>query len=352
MSEESLEEEVVETEVEDIPSPDELSDAEETSPDDDEQEPLDGEDAEVEPEVEGEAPPVDTEPAPSEASSEQAARRPFSYKAYGKVVDVEGASLHEVQGTDGEPVEMLVMPKTAFDRYIHPNVVDKSEMRRRDAAKDRQIADLQPDRNETVIRAKTLIDEVSKALESQEAFEAFAVNFDHNKDLLALKVENAINAAKLAGHDDSSRAATQEQEFTQLQETLSSDLPASVDAHIGQLGVQAPPAVLQQIKEYVGSNPGAFYQYATEDQAREYGVEVGSLVRRDDLLQRTIQSFISVANASSAQVKQTTEAAAKNKKALNPKKAPPVVTAKGSAAPEKKKKEMSKEQWREEMGLN
>ena len=111
MSEESQEDEVVvETEVEAAPSPDEPEQPDEASPDDDEQEPLDGEDEE--PEVEGD--PVDTEPAPSEASSEQAAR-PFSYKAYGKVVEVEGASLHEVQSPDGEPVEMLVMPKSAFD---------------------------------------------------------------------------------------------------------------------------------------------------------------------------------------------------------------------------------------------
>ena len=347
MSEESLEEEVVvETEAEDTPSPDDLSEPEEASTDA-EQEPLDGDDEE--PEVEGE--PVDTEPAPSEASSEQAAR-PFSYKTYGKVVDVEGATLHEVQGPDGEPVDMLVMPKSAFDRHIHPNVVDKSEIRRRESQYQRQIADLQPERNETVIRAKTLIDAVSKALESQEAFEEFAVNFDRNKDQLALQVDNAIKDAKIRQRDDVDHEANQEQEYTQLQETLSTDLPASVDYITESLGVQAPPHILQQIKEYVGSNPGAFYQYATEDQAREYGVQVGSLVRRDDLLAKTIQSFLGVANASSAQVKQTTEAAAKNKKALHPKKAPPVVTAKGSAAPEKKQKEMSKEEWREAMGLN
>jgi hypothetical protein len=347
--------EVVGTEPDELPASEELEPVEvveETTDADAEQEHSEDPDVEVEAEAEAEVEP-EVEPEPSEARSEQREAKPFSFKTYGKTVAVEGATLHEVDSPDGQKVEMVVMPKASFDRHILPHTVDRAEIQRREAAYQKQLAELNPDRNEAVIRAKTLIDAVSKALESQEAFEEFAVNFDRNKQLLMLQVENATKDARLAAREQEDRRHWEQAATVHVWETITQDLPASVEDVAKALGVQAPTHVLDEIRQFVALDPARYYLRATEDHARQYGVQVGQVVRNDALLAATIERFVHVASLSSQQQKQVEGVKKKNQAALAPKKAPPTVPAKGSPTPTKQGNEpKSREEWAEMMGLN
>ena len=343
----------METEAE--PSPEEQVEAvEEASTDADESEHLDvAEEAEAEGE-QPEAVAVEAEPEPS--TPERPVVQPFSFAADGKRVEVEGASVVEHPGPDGKPTRSVVIPLDAFQRRVQPYLADRGKFANKERDYQRQLAALSPDKNETVIRAQTMLDEFEKVLGSEDSLTAFLQNFEQNRELLKLKVENAATAAKLRAREEGEQHTQTEQDEQATVQQVQEDLPNGVRAAASVLkqhfSVDVPEAALNAAYAEINENLGVYYRRATQQDAEQYGVNVGQIIRDEGRIERTLYRFASLLTTGSAQQQMTTEAAKRNQAALgDKKKPPPTVSAKGSAPPAERKVEIkSWDDFKERMG--
>jgi len=297
------------------------------------------------------------EESPEPSQPEQPVFQPFSFTADRKKVEIEGASVVDFVDKDGNPQQSIVIPKEAFQRQMQPYLADRGAFANKERAYKRQIDALSPDKNETVIRAQTLLDEFEQVLSSEENLTRFLENFDQNRELLKLKVENSATQAKLKARDEGERVVQTEREQEEAIQRVRADVPASVQrtaqALAAEYKVEVSPRALQAAQEEIAENLGSYYHYASEQEAQEYGVTVGELVRDDVKVARMLYRFVNLLNDGSVQKVKTTEAAKKNEAALGGtgKKPPPSVSAKGSAPPAKKTATIgSWEEFKERMG--
>lgn len=303
-----------------------------------------------------EAPPeVSPEPSPTE----QPVITPFSFAADGKRVQVEGASLVEHTLSDGKKARSVVIPEDVFQRKVQPYLADRGSFAKKEREYQRQLADLSPDRNETVIRAQTTLDEFEKILSTEESLTQFLENFDRNREVLKLKVENAAVQAKLKARETVEHESRTERDTEETVGMVHADVPQVVQS-AGYLlktryGVDASPQALQAAYEQIMENLPAYYRRATALDVQEHpDVAVGEVVRDDDAVLRTVNRFSSLLKAGSEQKARTDEAARRNQAALGgTKKVAPSVSAKGSASPGERKTEIkSKEDFYRVMGVD
>jgi hypothetical protein len=312
--------------------------------------------AEVAAEAEAEAGAVteeSAEPSPPEQQPE-----PFSFKVDGRRVEVEGAYLIKHADPGGNPTESVVMPREVFARRVQPYLADRGAWASKEREFQRQLADRDPERNETVVRAGALVDEFDKLLKSEDALTAFLADFDRNAEALKLRAENRVLSAGLKTRDERDHSADEERRGEELVSTVQQDLPVvlrGAATHVRDaLKFDVPENVLQTAYEEIADNYGLYYFRADERIAKEYGVEVGELVRDDDRLVRTVERFARLAASGSKQAEGLKAVEAKNAEALKaPKKKPPTVPAKGSpGSPEKHEPFKSREDFDAWAGLN
>jgi len=319
------------------------------------------EEAEAEAESEGEVeipePEAEVEPDPA-PSEEEPVHKPFSFTVDGRRIEVEGASLVEHADTEGNQTQSIVVPLEVFRGKMLPHMADRGAFAREKADFKRQIDDLDPANNETVIRAQTLLDAFeNEVLASEESLTAFLENFDKNKELLGLRADKAATTARTKVRDERDSADQSERSNTEAVGQIEQDLPVAVrqiaDALGEQLGASVHDRALEAAADEIADNLGMYYRYATQTDADQYGVEVGEIVRDDDRVARTINRFNALMSAGSEQQTKTDEARKKNQAALTKKEPPPTITESGSSAtPEKVVEIKSKEEFRERMGLN
>lgn len=300
------------------------------------------------------APEVEPEPSPPEKPVVQ----PFSFTADRKRVEVQGASVVEHPGPDGKPTRSIVIPLDAFQRHVQPYLADRGSFANKERDYQRQLAALSPDKNETVIRAQTILDEFEKVLGSEESLTGFLENFEHNRELLKLKVENAAVQAKLKARDDGEREVQSERDTETTVQRVQSDVPNVVQqaaAFVSQrTSMPVSPQALQAAYETIMENLPAFYRRATPQDAQlNQNITVGEIVRDDDKVISVVHRFAGLLNAGSEQKAKTTEAAKRNQAALGgtKKKPPPTIAAKGSAPPKESVTEIkSWEDFKAKMG--
>lgn len=321
---------------------------------------------EIEPEVEGQIEEATTdeptehsegaqEPEPTEETPEAAASEvspepsppeqpvvtPFSFAADGKRVEVEGASVVEHTGPDGKKVKSIVIPQDTFQRKIQPYLADRGSFAKKERDYQRKLADLSPDRNETVIRAQTILDEFDKVLSSEESLTQFLENFDRNREILRLKVENTATNAKLRAREAVENEGRQEQDAEATVQRVQADVPnivRSAGAVLKADGIEPSQQALEAAYAEIMDNLPAYYRRATPQDVQNHPeVTVGEIVRDDDKVLRTVYRFANLLHAGTEQRTRTEEAAKKNQAALGKAKTlPPSVPAKGAPAPGKK----------------
>lgn len=315
---------------------------------------------------EGAQEPDPTEEIPEEAASEvspepsppeQPVITPFSFAADGKRVEVEGASVVEHTGPDGRKVKSIVIPQDTFQRKIQPYLADRGSFAKKERDYQRQLADLSPDRNETVIRAQTILDEFDKVLSSEESLTQFLENFDRNREILRLKVENTATNAKLQARERVEHESRTEQDAEAAVGQVQADVPNIVRSAGAVLktdhGIDASPQALEAAYSEIMDNIPAYYRRATPQDAANYShVTVGEIIRDDDKILRTVYRFAALLHAGAEQRTRTEEASKRNQAALGKtKNLPPSVPAKGAPAPGKKNEEIkSWDDFKERMG--
>ena len=315
----------------------------------------------AEPEAEGDEaeasdPEAEATPEP-EPSEEEPAYKPFSFTADGKRVDVEGASLVDYLDSDGNAQTSVVLPREVWLRQVQPYLADRGAFAKKEADFKRQITELDPANNETVIRAQSLLDELSGVLDSEEKLTEFLENFDGNKELWKLRADAAASDARLKASDQRDSTEQSERDQTAAVERIEGDLPNAVrqiaDVLKADHGVDVDDRALAAAADEIADNLGTYYRYATEADAEAYGVSVGEVVRDDDRFARTINRYGSLLSAGSEQQSKTDEARKKNLAALTKKEVPPTVAATTTPAPAEKDREFKNaEEWRAAMGLN
>lgn len=306
-----------------------------------------------EPEVE--APEADAEP-PAEAAPEESPEpdtEPFGFTADRRRFEVPGAAVVRYQ-ENGQTVEKIVMDRDAWNRHVQPNLRDQSALSRRDADHRKQLAALDPEKNETVIRARALLGSLEGVLANEESLTSFLQDFDRNKELWQLKAEKAVSDAKLTGYTtQETEQQTQERYATEAAQ-IEGDIPQIVTGAAQWVtqnrGIEVDQRAIAAAQEQIAQNIGAYYRYATPLDAQTYGVEQGQLIRDDDAVVATIERFAKlVATPNKVEAVKKT-----NMAALSGGKAPPkTVSAKGSpGAADKPKTFKTKDEWRKHMGLN
>lgn len=321
-------------------------------------EPTEHSDSAEEPEPTEETPEdAASEVSPEPSPPEQPVFTPFSFAADGKRVEVEGASWVKHIGPDGKPVESLVIPKDAFYRKMQPYMADRGKWASTERDYKKQLADLSPDRNETVIRAQTTLDEFEKILSTEESLTQFLENFDRNREILRLKVENTAANAKLKARETVENESRTEQDTEATVQRVQADVPGIVrsagEVFKTEHGIEASHDALNAAYAEIMDNLPAFYRRATPQDAQNYpNVTVGEIVRDDDKILRTVSRYANLLHAGSEQKAKTEEAAKRNQAALGKTKTLPLsVSAKGSPAPgEKKTDYASWDDFKEDMG--
>ncbi len=313
----------------------------------------------AEDEGEKEAPEPEAEAAAVEPgrSEEEPTHSPFSFKVDGRRVDVEGASLVDHPDVDGNPTQSVVIPRDVWNSKVQPYMADQGAFARKEADFRRQIADLDPTQNETVIRAQTLLDSFEEVLSSEEKLTEFLSNFDGNKELWGLRADKAAASARIKSSEERESADRSVRDEADASRQIESDLPGAVrqiaDVLTTDHGMQVHDRALAAAADAIAENPGMYYHYATQAEADQYGVTVGEIVRDDDRVASTINRFNSLLSAGSEQQTKTDEAREKNRKALTKKEVPPTIAAKGSPAPGESETEYgNKEDFMADMGFN
>jgi hypothetical protein len=287
-----------------------------------------------------------SEVSPEPSPPEQPVITPFSFAADGKRVEVEGASVVEHTGPDGKKVKSIVIPQDTFQRKMQPYLADRGKWAKTERDYQRKIADLSPDRNETVIRAQTILDEFDKVLSSEESLTQFLENFDRNREILRLKVENTATNAKLKAREAVEHESRTEQDTEATVQKVQADVPNIVrsagDVIRADHGIEASPDALNAAYAEIMDNLPAYYRRATPQDAANYpNVTVGEIVRDDDKVLRTVYRFAYLMHAGSEQRTRTEEASKRNQAALGKTKTlPPSVPAKGAPAPGERKSEI------------
>lgn len=298
------------------------------------------------------------EESPEPSQPERPVSQPFSFTADRKRVEVEGASIVEFVDPDGNPQQSIVIPLESFRRKMQPYLADRGAFANKEREYKRQLDALSPDKNEDVIRAKTLLEEFERVLSSEDALTEFLENFNQNRELLKLKVDKAATEAKLRLRDEGERYVQTEREQEETTQRVYSSIPLNVQENAQlleqQYQVRVPPKALEAAQAEIAENLGLYYRRANEEEAREYGVDVGDIVCDYDRVARVLYRYASLLNDGSVQQPKTTEAARKNAAALGEtKKPPPSVSAKGSAPPAKRGAEIkSWEDFKKVMGGN
>lgn len=263
---------------------------------------------------------------------------PFSFSADGTQFDVPGAVVSEIEDPEtGEKVPWIAMPKNAWQEAVQPQVGDRRAWQRTEAAYKRQLADLDPVNNPTVVEAQALLESWGKVLELEpDELGAWLENAKENMDRLKLEAENkALRAER-------ERESNVEPDYTELREHLQADVPNQVAQSMQRLGVNLPANVQKEVANHLWSRMQrgeAIYVQGTE-----YGLpegEVGVLLEViDDAVQMAVGRRENGARD------------AERKNAPKPK-PPRTVATKGSPAPSSDSKEIeTKDDWLREMGLN
>lgn len=279
---------------------------------------------------------------------------PFSYTADKRRFDVEGAFIVKTKDKEGNPVEQIVMPRDSWNRLVQRQLRDPAAIGRKEAEYQKQIAALDPENHETTVRARALLSELEGVLKDEESLTNFLSNFQQNKELWTLKAEKAVHEARLKGYttqEDTTRQAARDEEIAgQIVQDIPDFTQHAAEFVTTNWNVPVDPRALQAARQQISENIGAYYRYATANDAQQHGVTQGELIRDDDAVVRTIHRFATIL----ASTNKVEDVKTKNQAALGGgKAAPKTVPAKGSpAAADKPKSFKTKEEWQAHMGLN
>lgn len=280
------------------------------------------------------AEPKETDPAPTDRATTPSAK-PFAYSADRTEYAVPDAVVTEIPGENGESIEMIVMPRASWNRHVQPNLADRGSWYRKEAGYQKQLAQLNPEKNPTVVQAKKLLEQMEHVLAlDEDAFGEWVHNYRINAPILKSEAEKAALQAQL--EQRKSEDSEQQREVKQREDlqTIERDIPLQVQAAIERLGAKLPEATKKQIIDRLWNRAGHVYVRGWE--GNPHGLEVGELRIRTELVDDEVRFTAQLLREAGVQDRKAVATEKKNQVAVGSqkKRAPtPAVPAKGSPAP-------------------
>lgn len=282
------------------------------------------------------------EGGPTETPDEpvEAAPSPFKFRAHGQEFAIPDAQVVEEDGT-----RKIVMTEKAFQEHIHPRIQDPSSWERTRQRLERQVQELDPGRNDKVIRAQTIMDTIDPLLAEAEKGNTGPLyewldEATKNAALLRARAEANVYKAQAEVGTRERQAEQQSQDWEATVPLLQDALRANAEKVLGLeefkgLGLKADDDLVETLWTMWEQGAPVFVEVTEETQER-YGVKPGTYVNNEYLatyLRPTAKTL-------RAERKRRADAAAAekaNNKALGKggKKPPTTAPAKGGAAPEK-----------------
>lgn len=270
----------------------------------------------------------ESEVIPAEATPVAAKSRPFSFRADGSDVAVEGAT---VRGDE------IVIPRDAWFRHVQPHLADRRGWERERSRMQSQLRTLDPERNEAVVRAQHLLgklDAIQAALEKGDEGPLVDLvnNFTQRFSVWRTEAENEALKRAVKSRDEVATAEQNEQELEQLLPQLAQGLLATVDnvlqADYKGLGFKSDD-VASDLWELFERGAQVFVDLRDPATAQARGVAPDIYVDTA-LVQRYLDRPARVIRERSAAMRSKAAAAKQNAAVLAPKKGAPTVPAKGS----------------------
>lgn len=262
-------------------------DEESTAPDEqgveEEEEPTeeasDGESSEASPPEESEdtsqeAPDDSEEGASPEQEPE---REAFTLNVDGQSYDVPDAYVED---------DNIVIPRDSFQRVIQPRVADRSVWQKERQQYEQKIQELDPEKNPTVVKARTLLDNMLSVLEDDEKAEEFFSHFASNRDKLILEAERKALEAEKEQMNSSKQRENQAKE--------AEELPKQMDAAIDNILNEArdidqySSVDMDYVRDLIEPIKGSFFFRAEEDMPQA-GLKKGEIGVRIDLIEQVIE---------------------------------------------------------------
>lgn len=279
--------------------------------------------------------PTETPDAPEETEPS-----PFTFRAYGQEFTIPDSQVVEEDGQ-----RRVVMTEEAFQEHVQPRIQDPSAWERTRQKLERQVQELDPERNETVVWARTIkevLDPLLKQAEKGETgplFEWLDEAVKNSAVLQAQAERNVFKARAEAGETHRTEAELQ----AQLEEAipvLKQGLHDNVSRLLEQddfkgLGFTADE-VRDELWEMFEAGVPLFIEVSEQNQAQYPGYAPGNYVNLE-LVQRHLAPMAKRLRADRERRKAAADAEKANNAALGKgqKKAPTTAPAKGGPPPEK-----------------
>lgn len=282
----------------------------------------------------------------------EAEPEPFSFRVDGVDVAVEGAELVDL-GEDGG--KQIVMSPESWQRFVQPRLADRNAWTQERAQYVRRIQELDPSKNEHVLRAHALTQQMQQLLDAgPEALVQWAQNYEQNKQVLLAQAEQQLLRAenqRLAQTHEQQQLAEQQK---QLEPQLRTALDNSIDQVRDQMfaGMQLPEKAKKRIADRLWRVRDKLFFVADETNAATHGVTPGTPMIQTDWIKDELDSYRTLASEFTTKQQEQKKVAERNRKALGQKrrKTAPAVSAKGAETPTAQpKKPESLEEWQDQV---
>lgn len=217
--------------------------------------------------------------------------------------------------------DTITMTRDEFQRHIQPRLADRAAWQREREATNRQIAALSPEKNPEVIRARALLDRLSKVLESNESLTRFTDNFETEKGRLMAEVDAAAAKAEAEALRAGQATRATEEQTSQLLSQLDQGLEVAI-ATFAQRPEFSGVDVASMKGELLPFKRSLFFVAQEGDGS---GVNPGEIGIRLDLISQAMQRRAQVKKAKG----EYDSAKRRNTKATKRTKAPPVGAGRG-----------------------
>lgn len=311
----------------------------------DDESPADAEPDEEEPTQPEDDGPASEEDAPDEAPAPQGSDNPddlepFVPRADGVELQLDGA--FRTQG-------MVVMPEETWARQVQPNLANRRQWVEKERGYKRQIAELDPEKNPDVARARTLVAKIDEFLEDPQAFIQFIQDFERQAPLLRSQAEIAAAKAEAERYKNVFNEREQEQKTAELEPKIRE----GIGYWVNRMATEADefkgiPIDWEGVWRTAYEMRDVAAQIAKEDDP-ETGVTAGQPLINVKLIYELARREAEAIRRATSNSAGAAKAAKKNRAAVgNGRSAPPTVGAKGSATPKKQPKEpTNREEWEE-----
>lgn len=276
----------------------------------------------------------------SGAPAAEPAGEPFTFRADGKEFTIPGAQKFP---------EGVYIPTEAVGK-LQEHLADRRGLNDRIRQLEQKLQNADPSRNEEVLRARALINQITALMDQgPEKMAEWLDNLEQNRPILEAKAQADALKRQLEQYQTRETSAQTEQQATELAGQMEAALGQHLDAvlkdpEIATLGLDS-----NRLKVRLYRMAEQLFGEADRDYP-EYGIRKGDLTINLELLRAEVNDAAALARQYQGQAVAKQKAKAANAPAVNAGSPPPVVAGSKTAAPRTggRPKPKNREEWLEQ----